>query len=154
MIETIKVNIDGMDFSIQQFNFNEAFELEAITLSILAPALNVFKKFNGFDDEVELDSLGQVLQSTLFSLRKENPFEYVKNMVRNTFYHDKTEVQLNNDKAINTVFHGKTLSMMKLLLEVMKVNKFAFIEGLGGNGMNVIGILSGVKTDQKKNLKN
>lgn len=154
-IQSIPVNIDGMKFNIQQFKFRDAIKLEAQTLSILAPGLDLLSGFDGLDSEIDLGDLGNILKKILFTLRDEDPFEYIKSMTVNTFYNEK--VQLNTDDAIDEIFHGKTITCMKLLFEIMKVNKFAFIEGLVGNGLNIIGTLKstgGSPKNRKGKLEN
>ena len=144
-IEVIPKTIDGMQFNIQQFTFQDSIDLETKTLSILAPGLDMLKSFKGIDEEIDLGDLGSTIQKILFTLKVENPFGYICDMVRNTsFVNGKENPLLDNVQTINQVFHGKTLTCMKLLLEIMKVNKFAFIEGLVGKGMNITGILQGI----------
>lgn len=150
-IQTIKVSFDNMSFSIQQFKFFEAIDIEAQTLQILAPGLNLLENFKGLDQEFDLSSLGQSVQKILSSLRSESASEYIKKMLKNTFCTSQDKpILLNSDENINTVFHGKTLSCMKLLFEIMKVNKFAFIEGLVGRGLNIIDISKNMNTKQNR----
>lgn len=140
-IETIKVSMDGMDFSIQQFKFFQAIDIEALTLQILSPGLDLLESFKGLDQEFDLSTLGSSVQKILSSLRDESATDYIKKMLQNTFYtSQKKPILLNTEENINTVFHGKTLTCMKLLFEIMKANKFAFIEGLAGRGLNITGI--------------
>jgi len=155
-IETIKVNIDNDTFYIQQFIWEECVELETITISILSPALDMLEGLKNITNEngetdFDLKNLGMVLQKILFSLRKENPFAYIKRMVNNTFFEGEkgSKEQLNNDKTINRVFHGKTITCMKLLIEIMKANKFAFIGGLVGSGLNIIGIFKNISSTEQ-----
>lgn len=142
-IETIKVIIDGNNFYIQQFKFEDTVILETITASLLSPALDMLEGLKELDQDIDLANLGATLQKILFSLRKENPFDFIKKMVKNTFWEGEKgeKIQLNNDGAVNRVFHGKTIMCMRLLVEIMKANKFAFIEGLVGRGLNITDIL-------------
>jgi len=104
---------------------------------------------------MDLKRLGSILRKVLLSFRKEDPFAYAKKMLAQTFFHDseKGNLLLDNIQNINAVFTGKTLTCMKLLIEVMKANNFAFIEGLGGKGINLIGFLTQMQTKQTSSEK-
>lgn len=153
--ELINKNVDGIDFKIMEFTWKESLALEKRTLEIVSPALdlvsslkNCMKQGASFLD-LDIKGLGNIFQSMLLSM--DDPFEYIKSMVKNTYYPKRNkngvlDTQLDNDEIINEVFHGKTLVAVKLCVEVMQVNKFAFIEGLGGLG-NLTGIYNNIKNE-------
>lgn len=149
-IESIEVVVDDMPFTIQQFKFKDAIYLEAKTMKILAPALNMLESYTGIDNEMSLDGLGSVLTDILTALVNDDIFEYMKQMMRQTYYTGgQSTFLLNTEDQINKTFHGKTITAFKLLFEIMKANKMAFIEVLGGNGLNITGILKNMNTNQE-----
>lgn len=142
--ELVNKKVDDIDFKIMEFTWKESLTLEKRTLEIISPALDLFGslknnlKEGGNLLDLEVNDLGAVFQKVLLSLNE--PFDYIKSMIVNTYWSKRNksgiiDVQLDNDEIINEVFHGKTLTAIKLCIEVMKVNKFAFIEGLGGSGI-------------------
>jgi hypothetical protein len=153
----IKVNIDGIDFKIMEFVWKDSLKLEKKTLSLFAPVLDILGSLESDEKsksllDMKINNLGTILQKTLLSM--EDPFDYIREMICCTYYPKKNksgiqEVLLDNDEIINEVFHGKTLLAVKLCIEVMKANKFAFIEGLGGIG-NITGIFSNLMKGTKE----
>lgn len=137
MIETKEVNIEDMKFSIQQFHAMTSLKLEKRTLTLLAPLLNILKgdKKSMLDEEIDMEVLTSSAQEILLNL-DDNVFEeYIKDMVAFSFVtleNSATPVQLNNMQVFNGVFAGKNSVIFKLLFEIMKINKFAFFELVGG----------------------
>jgi len=157
MIETIEKKIDGLTFKIQQFPAMKGVRLEKRTMTILTPLLGLFDDFKGLDSEVDLSKLANVFQDILVNLEEEFFITYVRDMVEYTFILNEKGVpsQLNSDNTFNSTFSAKSLVLYKLLFEIMKVNKFAFFELLGGGG-NLIGILqnmTGGKVKKEKKLE-
>ena len=145
MIKAEEVTIDGERFNIMPFPWDETLELDTTTMSILAPALDMLGNFKGLDEEFDLSGLGGVLQKVLVALKKENLFSYILSMTKNTHWFDKeAPTQLSSKKVLDKAFRGKTMMAIKLLIEIMKVNKFAFIEGVAGSGLNLTSIFKAV----------
>jgi len=63
-------------------------------------------------------------------------------------------VNLKEEDKFDAIFIGKSLTIYKLLVEIMRANKMFFFELMGGGGLNLIGILSKVLPKQmKKTIK-
>ncbi len=149
--ELVPVTIDGIKFKIMQFVWKESLRLEKKSLFILAPILDLLGELKGVKEtsslmDLKLDNLGGILQKALMAL--DDPFDYITEMIKLCYYPKKNkngiqEILLDNEQDINECFHGKTITAIKLCIEVMKVNKFAFIEGLGGIG-SITGIFKNI----------
>ena len=123
--EIIEKNVDGISFKIMEFEWRESLALEKRTLEICSPALdlisslkNSLKKGDSFLD-LEIKDLGEIFQKILLSM--DDPFEYIKSMIRNTYYPKRNksgiiDLKLDNDEVINEVFHGKTITAIVSLL--------------------------------------
>jgi len=150
-IETVKRIIDGIEFNVQQFKWSKSIELEIEVIEVLSPALDVLKNFKNMDDEIEFNELGMAIQKAITTLRGKGAFEFISKLVCQTFATiNGKETLLENENIINEVFHGQTMTAIKLVIEVMKINKFAFIAGLAGRDA-ITGIFT--PDDKNKNKK-
>jgi hypothetical protein len=149
MIETIEVKIDGVKFFIQQFSARECIRLEKKTITYISPILNVIDGASGekskskkgksddiLEKKIDFSKLASSIQNILLNLTDDEFEEYIFRMIKNVFYLKKAEKgeikrQIDEDE-FDELFVGKSLMLYKLLIEIMKVNKFAFFELMGG----------------------
>ena len=86
-------------------------------------------------------SLG--IQTGLSSLTEEKFEDVILSSLSSTYAYVNGKPEIINIDIFNQVFTGKILTVYKLILEVMKVNKFCFFELLrGGNGTNLTAFFS------------
>lgn len=158
MIETINVEVDGMKFSIQQFPARKCMKLEKRTIAILVPIFNMLdsdqketikknvknkkKKEDILDMDIDFSKLVSAIQEILNNLSDDAFEAYISDMLNNVIVEEKGQApaQLTMEKFDN-IFVGKSLTVYKLLVEVMRANKFAFFELMGG-GWSKISMLS------------
>ena len=159
MIENIKVCVDNMNFQIQQFPARKGMRLEKKTISILSPVLDFLtsnkdllaeavdpgtsknkRKGKGksiLDAEIDFSKLSDAIQKILSGLDDSEFDDYIFAMLENVFYLDgKAEAQL-KPELFDRIFVGKSLTVYKLLIEVMKANNFIFFAFKGGNWSKV-----------------
>ena len=153
MQKLVDVKIDGIKFKIKEFQWEKSLEIQKLTLVTLSPVLNILGLNSGKDDQddnlslldkLKIENLGNALKDSLMTI--ERPFEFFKQIFENTYVIKKNksgqegEFSLANDDELNETFHKKTMTAMKLVIEVLKVNELLFSNGLGGLG-NIIGTL-------------
>ena len=153
MQKLVDVKIDGIKFKIKEFQWEKSLEIQKLTLVTLSPVLNILGLNSGKDNEddgkallenLEIGNLGHALKDCLMTI--DRPFDYFKQIFENTYVIKKNqagqegEFSLANDDELNETFHKKTMTAMKLVIEVLKVNELLFSNGLGGLG-KIIGTL-------------
>jgi len=141
-LKTEKKEIDGLIFYINQFPARKCIKLEKRTLTHIAPMLNMLDGISNMNDEIDFTKIVNGVQQVLQNLEEEALEQFIFEMIGGTSVGIKnangkeTIIMLNseNGQIFDTVFRGKNLTVYKLLLEIMKVNKFGFFEFMGGGG--------------------
>jgi len=145
MIETIDVNVDGLKFSIQQFTARQALRLEKKTITVLSPVLKVLSddnvksikknKKSSLDQDIDISKIANVIQEILQNFSDDDFENYVFKMFENVICYEEgsTPTQMTSE-IFDRIFVGKNITIYKLLIEVMKANKFSFF-GLMGGGL-------------------
>jgi hypothetical protein len=141
-LKTEKREIDGLTFHINQFPARKCIKLEKRTITYLAPMLNMLEGITGLDDEIDFSKIVTGIQDVLLNLNEDTLEQFISDMIASTSVgikdaNGKEKVLLLNSEdglIFDTVFIGKNITVYKLLLEIMKVNKFAFFELMGGGG--------------------
>jgi len=146
--------IDGVKFLITQSPGRAVIRLDKKTTQLLLPAaksiMSEFKKVNSYLD-LDLSSMIGSLEEVLSSMTEDEYEEYVFQMVNDTRAQFTSEkklkvVELRNVESFDEVFTGRSpLTVYKLLFEIMKVNRFAFFELVGGSGISLTGIFQNLK---------
>lgn len=161
-MDTVLKEIDGVKFHIVQFPGRKVIRLEKRTIELILPILG--KIAPGGDKEedsdknkkkgfLDLDISGAVLafQDTLSSLSDQEFEDYIFSMIDYTKAELKignsvTMVELRDKEKFDMVFCGiSTLTIYKLLFEIMKVNRFAFFELVGGMGIDLMSFFNVLK---------
>lgn len=140
-LRTITREIDGLKFYINQFPARKCIKLEKRTITYLAPMLNMLDGIKDLESDIDFSKIVKAVQEVLLNL-DENTFEnFIHDMVEYTTVEMKNEdgksvraVSLHDDTIFDVVFVGQNKTVFLLLLEIMKVNKFAFFELMGGGG--------------------
>jgi len=155
-LKTITKNIDGVEFLINQFPARQAERLELRTVKYFSPLIEVLEGIKSLDLEAEVDfsKIVSAIKNTLVSLNENEVENYITEMVSFTgakLVSDGKETiyNLKMDNDYDAVFRGRSLTLYKLLLEIMRANKMFFFELLGGGG-NLIGIFQKMMPKTKK----
>ena len=156
-LKTITKELDGLKFNITQFTARKSIKLEKRTLTYLAPMLNILDGAKSLESEIDFSKIVIAVQGVLNNLSEEEWEQYIFEMFENVSCFVKSEKQekllcLNDVSNFDIVFIGKNMTVYKLLLEVMSVNKFAFFELVGGSGMQLTGLFSKTNSEQKKSI--
>lgn len=153
MQKIVNVTIDGIKFKIKEFQWEKSLEIQKTTMITLSPVLNILGLNSGNDEEddnkslldkIKIDNLGNAIRDCLLSI--DNPFSFFKQVFENTYVIKKNqsgqegEFPLTDSEILNETFHKKTMTAVKLVIEVLKVNELLFSNGLGGFG-KIIGSL-------------
>lgn len=145
-LKTITKNIDGVEFLINQFPARQAERLELRTVKYFSPLIEVLEGIKSLDLEAEVDfsKIVSAIKNTLASLNENEVENYITEMVSFTGAKlvtdgKETIYNLKIDNDYDAVFRGRSLTLYKLLLEIMRANKMFFFELLGGGG-NLIDI--------------
>jgi hypothetical protein len=142
-LKTIKREIDGLVFYINQFPARKSIKLEKRTITYLAPMLTMLEGFKSLDDDIDFTKIIKGIQEVLTNLDEETLEQFIFDMIEFTSVSMKDangvakSISLKEDGIFDSVFIGKTITVYKLLLEIMKVNKFAFFELMGGGGEGI-----------------
>ena len=144
-LDTKEITIDDLKFSIQQFPALKAMKIEKKLMEVLIPVMG---SLISEDKKKHIDmakvSLG--IQTGLSSLTEEKFEDVILSSLSSTYAYVNGKPEIINIDIFNQVFTGKILTVYKLILEVMKVNKFCFFELLrGGNGTNLTAFFSNEK---------
>lgn len=131
MIEPKKVTLGEYTFIIKPFGGFDAVKLDRKVLRILAPALKGLDGVKDLDSEINLGALGDGIAEALDSIADYDGF--IREMFKEVL------VEFNGAPMplvplMDTVFQGNVLSFYKLIIEVMKHNRFSFFEVAGGGG--------------------
>jgi len=134
MIQPTDVVIDNLKFQISMLDVLEAIVLDKRVTELVLPVMSAL--LQGKEGEVspearvnDPESMARLMDGILNALMKlDSSFmtELTQKLLRCvvTFIDGKGNVQLTERNDINTVFAGKFLTLYKLLLKVMEVNKF------------------------------
>ena len=151
-LKTITKTIDDLKFYINQFPARKSIRLEKKTITFISPMLGMLDDFKSLDKEVDLSKIANSIQKTLSEIDDTEFENYLTEMVEYT----SVELKNENDKSVVTLplsdmknfdaaFIGRNLTVYKLLVEIMKENKFGFFELVGGKGLNLTGLFKATK---------
>lgn len=153
-LKTEKREIDGLVFHITQFPARKSIKLEKRTITYLAPMLKMLEGFKSLDDEVDFSAIVCGIQDVLLNLNEDTLEHFIFAMLEYTSIvikdgNGKEKITKLEADIFDIVFIGKNITVYKLILEIMKVNKFAFFALMGGGG-DLTGIFSKMMPKQKK----
>lgn len=140
-LKSEKKEIDGLKFEIIQFPARKSLKLEKRTLTYLAPMLSLLEGFSSLDNNIDMVHVAKSIQNTLLNLDEEALESFIFAMLETTNIYTKNAngqeqiLKINNPEIFDYIFIGKNITVYKLLIEVMRVNKFAFFELLAGSGL-------------------
>ncbi len=129
------ITINGIKFQIIPFNARKATNVErklmCILLPVVAPMLN---SKGGLDGDIDMSTMGLAFQQAFGSLSDNEFFDLILETLSSTtaVLKDKAPILIENEQAFNEVFTGSTLTIYKLIWEIIKVNKFCFLELMDG----------------------
>lgn len=148
-LQTITKTIDGVKFLINQAPARKVLKLEKKTVSYLSPLLEVLEglKDLNMDADIDFSKIVSAVQKTLMGIKEDELEQYIFDMLEYVSVEKNTSegtkiYNMNNTEHFDLVFRGSTLTVYKLLLEVMRANNFFFFALLGGGGQNLTGYLS------------
>jgi hypothetical protein len=155
-LKSEKREIDGLTFYIMQFPARKCIKLEKKTITYLAPMLTMLEGIKSLEDEIDFSKIVIGIQQVLQNLNEDALEQFIFNMIESTSVNIKDDngveksilLNSNNGLIFDTVFIGKNITVYKLLLEIMKVNKFGFFELMGGGG-EITGIFTQMMPKQK-----
>lgn len=132
MLETKDIEIGDMKFQLNPLKGFKAVKLDKKVITLLSPIL---KGLKGLDDK-SID-IGKIVGGVTDGLdnMKEDEFEkFVIDLLSTTVLQITGKVPMVIDKnTIDDEFQGESLTLYKLLFEVMKYNKFTpFVLASGG----------------------
>jgi hypothetical protein len=140
--------IDGLKFYINQFPARKCIKLEKKTLTYIAPMLNILEGIKSLDSDIDLSKIAKCIQEVLMNISEEALEQFITEMVENTTVEisgesgKKLTLILADMNNFDKVFIGKNMTVYKLLIEIMRVNKFGFFELVGGSGINITGLFN------------
>lgn len=149
MIEPKKIIVDGLEFNLQPLPALEAMKLDKRVTTLLIPLIGGLKDLS-LDADIDFETAARGLYEA-FNRMDDNEFQsLVVNLLRSVQYLPQggapTEL---TQETINQIFMGKLVSIYKLMIEVMRFNKFSPFE-LVGAGNVITKILSSTKRIQKE----
>lgn len=163
-MDTITKEIDGVVFYISQSPGRKVLFIEKQTVDLILPIIGKVIPSGDEKDEsksfMDIDLSGAIyaFKDVLSGLSNKEFEEYIFSMLEYTKAEvvnvkGKTIVELKDRSMFDIVFTGvSTLTLYKLLFEVMKVNRFAFFELVGGLGMDLTDFFAVLKKKTKKFL--
>ena len=156
-LKTITKEIDGIKFFINQFPARKALRLEKRTVTYLAPMLSILEGLKSLDSEIDFGKIIRGVQETLSNIDESALESFISEMFELVSCEINingklTNFILNKNDDFDFVFRGKTLTVYKLLIAVMKANNFFFFELMGGGG-NLIDIFTKMSQKTQKSEK-
>jgi hypothetical protein len=162
-IEKIDNIIPGVIFHIRLLPVNKALLLDRKTSLMIFPAIGSFLGKNTtlnniskiMDMKIDFHKVMEGLVEGLSSLNDSEYEKYILDMFSGITVDEsgKPAIELNSMENLNKVFQKRLLSIYRLLVEVMRLNKFSFfelVEKMGGLDMSQINGLDSVEKDKKK----
>jgi hypothetical protein len=141
MIEPKTIEMDGLKFQLHPMPSLKALRLDKKVIELLIPILGGVKELS-FDAEIDL---GKATDALSESLRRMDDSEFEKfavDLLSSAVYLPVGGApQEMNAETINSVFQGRISLMYKMIVEIMRYNKFSPFE-LVGDGNVVQRILS------------
>lgn len=147
--------IDGIQFTVAPFKAIEAIRLKTVLMKLFVPSLGQLfggigdmKKGQKFQDiNLDGDVITKAIDKIFSELGEDEFIELIERFLKNTVCIAKVDgkdypVQLDSEDGINTVFQGKTFTIYKVILLVLKVNYpdfFGQMEGIGFQLQTVLG---------------
>ena len=132
------ITINGIKFQILPFNARKATNVERKLMCVLLPVITPLLNAKGtLDSDIDLSSLGPAFQEGFGRLSDDDFFNLILETMSSTtaVLKDKAPILIENEQSFNEVFTGSTMTIYKLIWEIMKVNKFCFLELMDGKLM-------------------
>lgn len=136
MLENKEIEIDGMSFYLQPLRGFKANKLDKKVIALLLPLI---EGVDGLDSEINIGKALGGLSSALDNMKESDYEKFVIDLLSTVIYSPEKEPQTELDAAaIDKYFQGASLTLYKLMYEVMKYNNFTpfVLAGGGGSGMN------------------
>lgn len=148
LLKSETIILGEYEFQIQPFFAMKALKLEKKTITLITPVLSALLSSSSdnikldslMDTNIDLEKVGLALSRALENL-SDNEFEsFVLDMLSSTYFKDGSgKPQIINKEIFNTIFIGNLMYVYRLIIEVMKVNKFSFL-ALMEDGKGILGI--------------
>ena len=156
MIEPARKNIEGHAFVINGLPLLRALSLDKKISSLLLPIFSGVKSLgdNALDEEFDLSAVVEGIQKGLGTLSDSEYEKIIVDLLACVQYlpSGAEVVELTDAAILNKHFQGKMNIIYKLIIEVMRVNKFlpfALMEG--GKVQNIINSITKRKEKPKTN---
>lgn len=153
-----EVVIDDLRFKIYPMGCMKALLLDRKIISMLVPLISGFK--DDLEAEVDFKVISEGFQKSLTEMSDAEYKSLVLDLLKDVTIRPKNpkpgegESLSIDESVMNSHFEGKLMTIYKLIIEVMKFNKFTPFEMVaGGIKMNQITSLIGSKKNTKKTGK-
>lgn len=158
MIDGIKdVEIDDLRFQLVKMKGMKAFLLDRKIIIMLLPVIGGFKNL---DSEIDFKVISEGVQDALLKMSDTEYKSLVLDLLKEVTVRPvdpkpgEAESLPMTEPVIDTHFSGKMITLYKLIIEVMRFNKFSPFEMVaGGMKMNQIVSFVGQKKKEKKTGK-
>lgn len=135
MLENKEIKIDNMDFQLQPLRGFKANKLDKKVISLLLPLL---EGADGLDSEINIGKALGGLSGALDNLSEKDYETFVVDLLSTVILIPEKEAPTQLDvNSIDVYFQGASLTLYKLMFEVMKYNNFTpfVLASGGGSGM-------------------
>jgi len=149
MIEPKEFEIEGLRFYTQPLPAFTAVKLDKKVIQLALPVLNGLSDFS-MESEVDIEAITAGVSESLTKLTDEDFENFILKLLSATTYQGTADAPANSEitkSSVNEIFQGRILGLYKVLLEVMRFNRFSPFE-LMGDGSAIKTILS--SSNQKK----
>ena len=152
MIDPKQFEIDGLRFYTQPLPALRAMLLDKKVLALLLPALKGLKDLKvDAEADIDLGAITEALSESLSSMKDAEMTRLVIDLLSSTTYQGDKAGEANNEiteAIINQIFQGQLLTLYKVMLEVMKYNKFSPFAFLG-DGAEILKTLTSSSPKKK-----
>lgn len=156
MLQPEQKTIDGMAFQFIPMAVLKASRLDKRVLALLAPVVGSLSGLD-LDSEVDADRLARGVASALQSMDDQAFTSLLRDTLDTVVYLPEGMAPLNlgNENAINQAFTGRLDTLYKVVVEVMRYNRFTPFALLGtfGNLAQTLGLSEAKSTSKKRGLK-
>jgi hypothetical protein len=140
-MEVVTKEIRGLKFQIIPFSARKGAHIEMKLMSVLMPVITPLLGNGKMDGEIDFSAVGSAFQKAFGGLSEMEFDNLINGTIANCTYLPVggAPVQLNTEEGFNKAFTGNLLALYMLIFEVMKVNKFCFLELVDGQLMKITG---------------
>lgn len=135
MLEIKEITIDGMKFQLHPLKGLKAVKLDKKVISLLLPLV---EGVSDMDSQIDIGKALNGLSGAISNLEDQEYENFVCDLLSTTIIMlDKKPPEQIESSTIDEAFQGHILTLYKLMMEVMKYNKFTPFVLAGGGGFTM-----------------